>query len=303
MLAVQDNHQKMKVLHKPQFRFALIVLLPILAWYFLFAFRPLAQAFRIALVDYQLMNPTNSPWVGLVHFKTILTSYKLFYKASINTAIYSVMINVGTVPLAILFAYALTNIKRGKGVYQWALFLPVVVSMSAVALLWRFMMDQQGIFNHVLISIGLPPSKWLAGPLTALPSIALVTLWKGLGGNIVLFAAGMLSIPIELYDAARVDGANAWQSFWKITLPLLNHITKLVIILVTISSLQAYTSAIILTGGGPARRTFLISQFIVEEAFSQFRFGLASAAAFVLFTVILAITLLQLRMMRTEWEY
>lgn len=293
----------LKTLRRPQFRFGLAVLIPILAWYTLFSFRPVALSFRMALTDYQLLDPTNSPWVGLTHFRTIFTTYKLFWTAITNTLLYALAINLGTVPLALVFAYCLTNIVRGRNWYQWALFVPVVVSMAAIALLFRFMMDQAGILNHALKMVGLPPSKWLAGPTSALPSIALVTLWKSLGGNIVILAAGLMGIPMELYDAAKVDGANAWQTFWRITVPLLGHSLKLVAILVTIGSLQAYTSAIILTGGGPARATYMISQFIVEEAFSSFRFGLASAAAFILFITILVITLAQLQLMRTDWKY
>jgi len=261
------------------------------------------MSFRLALIDYKLLDPLSSPWVGLDHFQTIFTGYSLFWTAVTNTGLYALFINLGTLPLAMTFAYCLSNVVRGRNLYQWALFLPVVVSMAAISLLFRFMMDPSGILNHILKLLGLPPSKWLAGILSALPSIALVALWKGLGGNIVILAAGFLGIPVELYDAAKVDGANAWQTFWHITIPLLGPTLKLVVILITIGSLQAYTSAIVLTNGGPGRRTFMISQFIIEEAFSNFRFGLASAAAFVLFFIIFVVTLVQIRMMRTEWEY
>lgn len=293
----------MNALKRPQLRFGLVILIPILAWYIAFAFRPFVMAFRMAMIDYQLLDPASSPWVGLAHFRTILTGYDLFVQTGINTLAYALMINAGTVPLALGFAYALTNVARGRNWYQWALFLPVVVSMASIALLFRFLMDQGGILNHALKSVGLPQSKWLAGIKSALPSVAAVALWKGLGGNIVILAAGLLGIPVELYDAARVDGASTWATFWRITLPLLTHTLKLVVILVTIGSLQAYTSVVILTRGGPARATYMISQFIVEEAFSNFRFGLASAASFVLFVVILGITLLQIRTIRADWEY
>jgi len=293
----------LKVLRRPQFRFGLAVLVPILAWYMLFLFRPIALSFRMALTDYNLLDPQNSPWVGLEHFHTIFTTYKLFWMAIKNTVLYALFITLGTVPLALVFAYCLANIARGRNWYQWALFIPVVVSMAAVSLLFRFIMQPQGILNYLMMVMGLLPSKWLAGSGTALFSIALVALWKGLGGNVVILAAGLMGIPEELYDAARVDGANAWQTFWRVTVPLLSHTLKLVIILIIIVSLQAYTSAIILTGGGPANATYMISQFVVEEAFTNLRFGLASGAAFVLFFIILAVTLAQLRLMRTSWEY
>lgn len=134
-------------------------------------------------------------------------------------------------------------------------------------------------------------------------SIVIVALWKGLGGNIVILTAGLLNVPRELYDVAKVDGASSWKTFWYVTLPLLSHVLKLVMILVTIGSLQVYTSAMILTRGGPGRATYMISQFVVEEAFTHLRFGLASSSAFVLFLAILVITLMQLRLTRVGWEY
>jgi len=294
----------LRTLRRPQFRFGLLVLVPILIWYVLFSFRPVVMGLRMAVIDYNLLNPTSSPFVGLQHFRTILTKYELFWTAVGNTLTYAVLVNLGTVPIALVFASCLANVARGRNWYQWALFLPVVVSMAAIALLFRFLMDPGvGLFNHLLKTVALPPSRWLTGPTSALYSIVLVVLWKSLGGNIVILTAGLLAIPRELYDAAKVDGANAWQHFWRVTLPLLSHTLKLVIILATIGSLQVYTSAIILTGGGPGRATYMISQFVVDEALRNFRFGLASSAAFVLFLAILAVTLLQLRAMRIRWEY
>lgn len=294
----------MKTLRKPQLRFGLFVLVPILAWYLLFSFRPVFMGLRMAVLDYKLLDPSNSPFVGLQHFNTIFTQYELFWTTAKNTGTYAALMNLGMVPIALVFAYCLANVRRGRGFYQWALFLPVVVSMAAVALLFRFLMDPGvGLFNHVLRTVGLPTSKWLTGSTSAMYSIVLVALWKGLGGNIVLLTAGLLGIPREIYDAAKVDGANNWQRFWRVTLPLLGHTLKLVVILVTIGSLQVYTSAVILTGGGPARATYMISQFIVEEAFTNFRFGLASSSAVMLFLVVLGITLVQLRLIRVEWEY
>jgi len=294
----------LKTLRKPQLRFGLFVLVPILIWYFVFSFRPVFMAFRMALTDYDLLNPTNSPFVGLQHFNTIFTTYQLFWTAVRNTLVYAVGVNLGMVPLAMVFAYCLANVYRGRNFYQWALFIPVVVSMAAIALMFRFLMDPEvGPPNQLLRAVGLPTSKWLTGRTSAMYSVVLVDVWKAVGVYTVLISAGLLGIPKEIYDAAQVDGCSGWQKFWRITLPLLRRTLSLVTILVVIGSLQAYVSAIILTGGGPARATYMISQFIVEESFTNMRFGLASAASFVLFAAILIVTLLQLRFLRAEWEY
>lgn len=295
--------QLRKALTRPQFRFGVGVLLPIVAWYVLFSFRPVVQGLRMALIDYNLLNPDASQFVGLEHFRTILTGYELFWIAARNTLVFAAMLSAAMLPLALLLAYCLATVRRGRAFYQWALFVPVVVSMAAMALLWRFLMNPTGILNSILVAVGLGPSGWLTSPKTALPSLALIELWKALGGNVVILTAGLLAIPVEFYDAARVDGAGAWQTFWRVTLPLLGHTLKLVAVLILIGSLQTYTSAVILTGGGPARATYMISQFVVSEALVNFRFGLAAAAASLLFALIFGATLAQLRLMRARWEY
>jgi len=293
-----------KAMRKPQFRFGLLVLVPILAWYVLLSFRTNVMAFKMAVIDYNLLHPEQSTYVGLAHFRTIFEGYKLFWVAGLNTLKYSALINAIMLPLSLALAYCLANVARGRGVYQWALFLPVVVSMAAVALLFRSLMDPDvGIFNRLLGSVGIPRSRWLTGPKSALVSVVLVDTWKAAGVYIVLLAAGLLNIPAQLYDAAKVDGASAFQSFMRLTLPLLRHTLTLVVVLVTIGSLQVYVSALILTEGGPGTATTMISQFVVSEAFTNMRFGLASAASLVLFAVILIITMFQLRLMRTDWEY
>ncbi len=289
---------------RPQTVFGLVVLVPVVIWYLVLSFRPVVMSFRMALVDYELLNPSESEWVGMQHFITLFTSYKLFWKSVRNTLMYSFFINVATVPLSILFAFCLVSVgKRARNRYQWVLFLPVVVSMAAMALLFKILMDPSGILNYALGVFGIPPSKWLASPASALYSLAMVSIWKGLGSNIVILAAGLMSIPSEMYDAASVDGASGWHTFWWVTIPLLMPSLKLITILVVIGSLQAYTSAVVMTNGGPANSTLMISQFIMGVAFDGLRFGLASSAAFLLFIVIFSITLLQLRVMKREWEY
>jgi len=258
----------------------------------------------MAMIDYKLLDPSSSPFVGLQHFKTIFTGYELFWTAGLNTLTYAVLVNLCMIPIAFAFAYCLANVTRGRTWYQWSLYLPVVISMAAIALLFRSLMDPDvGILNRLLASVGLPRSRWFAGSDSAMYSLVLVDVWKAVGVYIVLFTAGLLNIPKEIYDAALVDGVGPWQMFYRITLPLLGHTIKLVIVLVTIGSLQVYASALILTEGGPGRATYMISQFVLEEAFSYLRFGLASAAAIVLFVFIMLVTFIQLRLLRTNWEF
>lgn len=294
---------RLSALRRTQLRYMLLVLVPIFAWYAIFSFRPIVMSLKMALTDYQLLDPGNSPWVGAEHFENLLFNYGLFWTAAKNTAVYAAIIVMATIPLALVLSSALAHVIRGRGFYQGAIFLPVVISMAAIALLFRHLMDPGGIFNHLLKSAGLPPYKWLVGANSAMPSIALVAIWKGLGGNVVIILAGLLAIPEEFYEAAKVDGAGPLRQFRHITIPLLGPTLKLVLILITIGSLQAYTSVILLTDGGPANATLMMNQFVVDEAFSSFRLSLASAASFVLFLVILIITVFQMRVMKSDWEY
>ena len=292
-----------KLVKKPQFWFGLFVLLPTAIWYILFAYRPIVQSFRMAVVDYRLIKPETSPFVGLQNFRTLF-AYHYFPIAVKNTITYALMVNIGMLPMAMIVSFCLANVVKGRPIYQWALFTPVVVSMIAVALLFRTLLDPQiGVFNQILASLGLPKCKFLTGPDTAMPTIVAIDIWKNLGTYVVLLTAGLLNIPEEMYDAAKVDGANGWQIFWRITLPLLSYTLTLVVILLSINALQVYSSALVLTGGGPGTRTYMINLLIMAEAFGNFRFGLATAAAFCLFLAIMAITLIQLRVTRASWQY
>ena len=293
----------LKVLRKPQFRFGLLVLGFVTAWYVILSFRPIVMSLKMAVTDYQILDPGNSPWVGVEHFKTLLFDYTLFITAAKNTAVYALIVTLATIPLSLALASALAHAVRGRGFYQGAIFLPVVVSMAAIALLFRHLMDPGGVLNHLLNSVGLPKWSWLVGANSVMPSIAAIAVWKGQGGNVVIMLAGLLAIPEELYDAAKVDGAGALRQFRHVTLPLLGPTLKLVLILVTIGSLQAYQGVMIMTNGGPANHTFMINQFVIEEAFSNFRFGLASAGSFIFLIVSLGIAVFQLRIMKSDWEY
>jgi len=292
-----------KTLKRPQFWFGLLILAPTAVWYLVFAFRPILLAFRMAVVDYRLLTPMESPFVGLDNFRTLF-DYDLFWISVVNTVRYAVEVYVLMLPLATLISYCMVNVYRGRGFYQFVVFLPVVVSMVAISLLFRMLMDVQvGTFNYVLRSLNLRPSLWLTGQNTALNSIVAVDVWKGLGFYVVLLTAGFLNIPEEMYDAAKVDGASAWQTFWRVTMPLMSRTFTLVTVLLGIGALQVYTSAVVMTNGGPGRATSFINLLVVSEAFQRMRFGLATAAAFSLLLVILVITVVQMRLTRANWEY
>lgn len=290
-----------KTLRRPQFWFGLIVLLPILVWYAWFAFGPVLRAFWMATVKYDLMDPAASTFVGLKNFEQVF-SYPLFWVSVQRTIAFSLYVYVGTLPLALFVSLCLVAIAQGRNFYQTVIFLPVVVSYVAVALLFRMLMDpQNGQFNQILSALGLPTSLWVTGPNSALPAIAMVDIWKGLGFHVVIITAGLLGIPTEMYDAAKVDGAGAWHRFRYVTIPLLGNTLLLESVIIVAGTLQAFTNGEVLGCAGDA--CFFISRLVYAEAFTNLRFGFATASAFVLFVFILVLTLIQVRTLKPDWQY
>ncbi|HEV8639381.1 MAG TPA: sugar ABC transporter permease [Chloroflexota bacterium] len=292
-----------KVVRRPQFWFATIWLVPTVIWYSLFLFFPILRGFWLAVVDYNITNPAASPFVGLDNLRKLLLNPLLFVSLK-NTVLLGALQFAIILPLALLVSTCLVNLTRGTASYQGVIFLPVVVSLVAVSLLFRMLMDPElGQFNQVLRALHLPTFKWLSSSDSALVSIAIIDIWKGLGFYVVLLTAGMLNIPSELYEAARVDGTNEWQRFWYMTLPLLRHTLVLVMIILAIGSLQVYTGPFVLTSGGPGYSTYVFNMLIVDEAFTNLRFGTAAVAALVQFGLVFIVSLVQLKLIRPRWSY
>ena len=292
-----------RVLRRPQFWFGLIVLGPTLIWYALFAYVPILRGLYLAVVDYDFVSRHLKGFAGTDNFSRLLLN-PLLVTALENTFLLAAIQFVCLLPLGMVLATCLVNVRQGRSIYQPVLFLPVVVSLVAISLLFLMLMDPQtGTLNAILGSLGLPTSQWLSSPNSALPTVAGILVWKGLGFYVLLLTAGMLNIPAELHDAARVDGVNEWQRFWHITLPLMGHTLVLVLVLLAIGSLQEYTSVVILTNGGPGTATYVLNLLIVQEAFSNMRFGVAASAAVIEFVLVFLISIGQIRLFRPKWSY
>jgi ABC-type sugar transport system permease subunit len=290
-------------LRKPQFWFGASIILPTLVWYWMFSFRPILSALRLSVVQYRVLRPEASKFVGLDNFFQLF-EHPLFFISVRNTLLWAALAFVFILPLSIFIATCLANVRRGRNTYQALIFVPVVVSLVAVSLLFRMLMDPEvGTFNQILRALHLPESRWLAGSSSALPTIVAVGSWKVLGFYVVILTAGILHIPDELYDAALVDGANEWQRFWRITLPLLGHTLLLVMVLLAIGTLQEFTFPFVMTRGGPGDATYVYNMLIYSEAFEDLRFGTATAAALLQFVLILFISLVQIRLLRPRWSY
>jgi len=287
-----------KIVRKPQFWFGASVLIPTFIWYWYFAYQPILLAFRLAVVRYQILSPASSPFVGLDNFRQLFDN-PLFLISVRNTLTWAFLSFIWMLPIALVISLCLVNVRRGRNIYQGFIFLPVVISLVAISLLFRMLMDPEvGQFNQILESLGLPGFSWLSSSNTALPTMVGVSVWKGLGFYVVILTAGILNIPEELQDAATVDGVNPWQRLRYMTIPLIAHTLALVMVVLAIGALQEFTGVFVMTNGGPGNATYMYNLLIYQEAFQDIRFGTATAAALIQFVYIIMITVLQLRLIR-----
>jgi multiple sugar transport system permease protein len=270
-----------------------------------FFFLPVLAALALSLTDfdiYALADGRNLRVVGLGNYAELLRT-PLFWRAFGNT-LYFVVVGV-PLSIAVSLGAALllhSRLVRFRAVFRTALFAPVVTTLVAVAVIWRYLFNpHHGLLNYALGRLGVPPIDWLGDPHWAMPAIIVFAVWKNFGYNMVIFLAGLQSIPEPLYEAARVDGASAWRQFRHITLPMLAPIVAMVNVLTIAGYFQLFAEPYVMTQGGPLQSTVSVLYFMYEEGFKWWNLGSASAVAFMLFVFIFGVTALQLRLAR--WQY
>lgn len=282
---------------------ALLFLAPNLIGFLVFTARAVIEAFRLSFYRADLLTP--EIWVGLDNYRRLLFTDDLFRKILFNTAYYT----FGSVPLTIiaglLLAVLVNAPLRGMTLFRTAFFMPVVSSVVAVSLLWQWLYNSDfGLINETLRWLGVRnPPIWLSDPRWAMPALIIMSVWRQAGYNMVIFLAGLQGIPQHLYEAAEIDGANRWQRFWAITLPLLSPTTFFVLVISIIGSFQVFDQALILTNGGPADATHTVVMYIYNQGFQFFKMGYAAAVAWVLFLIIFVLTILQWRYQRRWVHY
>jgi len=285
---------------------AALFLLPNLIGFLVFHLGPVLASAGLSLFRWDLLG--TAQFVGLSNYVTYLfgtdvTGY-LFRKCAVNTLYYGVLVIPGAIGVSLGLALLANQRVAGVKLFRTIYFIPVVSSMVAVAMAFRWLYSYDwGIINFFLSSVGLPRVHWLGDAKIALPSVALLTGWKGAGYNMVIFLAGLQGIPVALYEAARIDGAGAWRSFRHITLPLLTPTIFFVLIMSTISSFQAFDVIYIMTQGGPANSTMVYNYLVYLTAFRFLRFGDASALAYMLLVAIFSLSLAQWRTMGRRVQY
>jgi multiple sugar transport system permease protein/sn-glycerol 3-phosphate transport system permease protein len=276
---------------------------PFLLLLAVFQYWPLVRMVVDSLYSYQLLNPDERDFVGLENFWEVLTNHDI-RQSFLVTFAFAAGVVIAILPLAFLLAVYLNGTLPARTVVRTIVFLPVVTSSVVVATMWTFLLDpSNGLVNGVLASLGLGRLEFLTSANQALPSVILVVVWQQLGFATVLFLSGLQAIPTELEDAARVDGASALRRVWHVTLPLLSRTTMFVVVIVTVFSLQAFAPALIMTSGGPEGTTNFVVYNLYQTAFSLQQPGLASAMSAVLLMIVLLISLVQMRLLRTRWDY
>ncbi|MDX1976311.1 MAG: sugar ABC transporter permease [Pseudanabaenaceae cyanobacterium bins.68] len=231
-------------------------------------------------------------WVGLKNYQRLLLSPD-FWQVIGNTLYFAIGTVIPSVVIPLGLAVLLDRQFDGRSWLRSLYFLPSVISIVAAGLGWRWLFQPDGIVNQLL---GLmPPPSWLGNPTLAMPVLILLSVWKQLGFNLVVFLAGLQTIPASRYEAAELDGADPWAKFWHITLPGLSSTTVLVLITTLIFTLRGFEQVFVVTGGGPLNSTNILVYYIYEQAFGQFDFGYGAAAAIVLMLLVLALVYWQLR--------
>lgn len=278
-------------LRRAESRWAFWLLLPALFGIGLFTVLPTLGSFVLSFTQWDLLGAPK--WVGLANYQDLARD-PLFYRVMLQTGAFVLLYLVFDVVLALGLAIALNQKVRFQSLYRTAYFMPVVTSMVAGAILWSWIFDPRfGLLNALLGVFHVDPIRWLSDSRWALPSLVMVSVWKNLGYDMLLFLAGLQAVPGQQLEAASLDGANAWQRFRFVTLPLLGPTLVMVVMMATIRAFQTFDTVYLMTEGGPHRSTTIIGFWLFQNAFTYFKLGKASALAYILFAVLVALTGLQ----------
>ena len=312
------------VLERVKNKFVTRSLTPIMAYMLFFSLLPMIWAVILGFFSYSPVRAGEgflglggqNPFVGLDNYRAMFLDTqpaRVFRAAVVNTFMFALLvlpINLAiTLPLAVIIE---SIHERLKGFFRAVYFMPTISSSVAVAVMWGYIFHpQQGLLNTTIRAVGLtPPKAWLTDPSAvyfgiplAMIAVIIAYIWQDFGYNLVIFIAALQGIPREIQDSARVDGANAWNIFWHITLPLLKPTMLFVCVLTMLSSLQVFVIFDVMTNGGPRNQTTPLVMSIYENAFRYQNMGWAAAISMVLFLIITVITVIQFKFLRTDWEY
>ncbi len=275
---------------------AWLFLAPALILFVLFVLGPIAYSTGLSFTMGSFTR-SGAEWVGLRNYDNVLASPD-FWQVVRNTIYFTIATLIPSIAIPLGLAVVLDKIAVGRTVLRTAYFIPSVVSIVAAGLGWRWLFQTNGPINGLLGSVGIPPTPWLGSVTWAMPILILLSIWKQIGFNLVVFLAGLQAIPKNRYEAAELDGADTWQQFRHITLPGLRPTFIFTIVTTSIFTLRSFEQVYVMTGGGPLNSTNLLVHYVYEQAFGLFDFGYASAVATMLLVATLAIVGVQLYLTR-----
>lgn len=281
---------------------ALWFVLPAVLLLLVFVFYPMVQAFIISFQNYSLVSGTKT-FVGLENY-TGLMKDQSFLNSLGHSFFFAIIVIPVQTSIALGMAMLIQKQSRTSGLFRTIFFIPVVISTAVAAVVFKLIYNKEfGILNNVLKSLHLPVTNFLSNPDTAMYGVIMLGIWKAAGFFMIIFLAGLNNIPQDLYEASRVDGASKIQQFFRITLPLLNRTMAFVVIITTIDAIKLAGLVFVLTNGGPNSSTETAVFYIYKLAFQQMQMGYATAAAFILFAIVLVISLIQMRLFKNDVDY
>ncbi len=285
------NHDKLE-----QIVVGYAFVLPDLLGLLVFMVGPMIMAFVISFTDWRLVG--SPKFLGLDNYEVMLKDPR-FFSSLKRTANFTLQFVPAVYVLSLGMALLLKRRSRANGFFRTVYFMPVAMSLVVAGVIWRFMFDPgNGIINTILSTVGLPTSKWIGSVDTAMTSIIIMSVWKSAGYFMIILLAGIEDIPTDYTEAAQIDGANRWQVFRHIIMPLLKPTSFFVLVILTINSLQAFDQIYVMTRGGPAYSTYTTLIYMYDKAFRQWNFGYAAAMSVALFAIIFVLTLIQVRYFR-----
>ncbi len=285
---------------------AYLFLLPGFFLFGLFVIYPMLYSLRISFFDWNVIKPIKSEFVGLKNYQVLLSD-PIFRRAIINTIAYTLITVPMQIILALIVAVLLDQHIRFKAAFRVAYYLPVITSWVIVTLIFEYLFNSQaGFINYVLrdvLHLVDKPITWLADPILVMVPINLLGIWKGVGWSMVILVAALQAIPNEFLEAAAVDGATAWQRFWKIILPLLRPTLVFLVVVLVIGGLNVYISGLLLTNGGqPLDKTHFILTLMYKETFDRLDFGGGAAISYFLTALVFVVSVVQLRLLQRQVE-
>lgn len=282
-------------------RTSYLLLAPNLVFFAAFVWMPIIFSFVLSFYRYGM---SKAKFVGFQNYISLAGDPRVWLALK-NTLYYTLLITPTCIIAGLIVALVLNNPRiKGRGFFRVAALIPYVVPLATITLVWAWLYEPNwGLFNKVLLYIGMKPQLWLSDVKLALPSVAAVETWKRIGYYMILFIAGLQTIPQQYYEAAKLEGAGSIRCFFSVTLPLLAHTTFFIVIIATIAAFKVFTTAFIMTGGGPADSTQSLVTLIYEAGFGYFKMGYASAIAMLLLAVLLVIILIQTKFLQKETDY